>query len=802
MPAAFSYGNTIRDAAIFYFCDMKILSITLSFLLFSAGLSGYTQNSRYEKDIQVERYLGTAINNGKGYKEGGRDIEFYGLTEGEQLEFKVKSGVCQSVTLMLKSKYGGWATIYQGPTRVLTYEKYFKRHVKNNQVSAFSISVNGSHGNYDRVKCALDVILVTWEQPSREHYKVELEKDSVVEGGRRNAENQYRGVVVDGISTVDIEFQLPNNQKIVVLPPEIGSIIAKGSSTLETNHNETLSSSKILTLNSRGKGTLTYVPPAYVQPHIWYGLKSEKDFSFQDFNPPGKYYNQSTSRKVYIHYKYVDHHADVVTDSLLIELFKPTLLFVHGFLGDGSTWQDMAGRFERLDYTTFRADYHAGSDESIDNQSAKLAADVNKELNHLRKSGIKAAKVDLICHSMGGLIARNYLLNEELYTKPLVRKLITVGTPHHGVNDWGYYAGKFGAIWFRKHRTAIEQLHESSSFLRILNAKPATGNRDLEFEFGNIYVIPWDGITYASSAYLNGVISYKLQDLWHSTSIRENSITNSREVRNVIFEWLESPIKSLPLQNIHMAITSGARQSIETSYIEPVTQDTIISFVGKFPAELRTTESVRAFRGNCTIELKKGKSRWGMINMQKGSALRIGYCTPEYMTIYMIKGKAHFNSYQNGGHFHVFLTALNKNNPDETGGAYNIDMTPAVIGKNTEFIVDLENDKARAFSLDGDVILLDGKTEAGDEKVFSSGQGIRLDVNGSEMLSSLPREKWWTTFASEENQENTRITETGSDEDVHENLLLGYIILALLAVAAVLIIYFAIRKIKKLIQKK
>jgi pimeloyl-ACP methyl ester carboxylesterase len=778
---------------------MKILIITLSFLLILQCRSVYSQNSKYEKDIQVERYLGTAINNGKGYKDGGRDIEYYGLLEGEQLEFNVKSGVCQSITLMLKSKYGGWATIYHGAPKVLTYEKYFKRHVKNNQVSGFSISVNGSHGQYDRVKCELDVILVRWEQPSREHYKVQLEEDTAVIGGRKNAENHYRGIVIDGVSTVDINFQLPNNQKIVVLPPEIGTLVTKGSSTLKTDNESPRKGNKILTLNSRGKGTLTYVPPAYVEPHIWYGLKTEKDFSFQGFDPMGN--SIVWSRNVYLYYKYVDHYANVVLDSLLIELYKPTLIFVHGFLGEGSTWMDMAGRFERLDYMTFRAEYHAGSDESIDDQSAKLAADVQKELNHLRKSGIKAAKVDLICHSMGGLIARNYLSDKELYVNANVRKLITVGTPHHGVNNLGYYMGKLGSLWLSKHRKAIEQLHEDSKFLGELNSRPTAGNKGLEFEFGNIYVVPWDGITYASSAYLNGVISYKLQDLWHSESIRDNSITNSREVRNVIFEWLETPIKKLPLQNIYMEISSGERQSIETSFIEPITEDTIISFVGKFPAELRTTESVRAFRGNCVIKIKKGNEVWGLINMRKGASLRIGYCTPEYMSIHMIQGRAQFNSFNNGGHFQVYMSAINKNSGKAEGVNYNLDLTPTLIGKDTEFIIEIEGNKVHSYSLEGDVILIDGKSDAGQEKIFSTGQGVRLENNQTEILSSLPAEKWWTTLTAEEYQESAITSITGSETDGQGNLILGYIILSLLTLGAILIIYFVIRKIKKLIQK-
>jgi pimeloyl-ACP methyl ester carboxylesterase len=786
------------EMRLYNFLKMKRY-ISTALLIIVYSISIYGQNSKYAKKVQIERYLGTAINNGKGYESGGTDVDFTNLQEGEQLEFKVKSGICNSITLVAKSKYGGWATIYQGAPKILTYEQYFKRHLKNTQVSGFRISVNGSHGQYDRQKCVIDIYTVQWEEPEREHYKVQTEQDSLIEGGRKNSESHYRGIVLDGVSTLDIDFQLPNNPSIIIYPPAIGKLEAKGTASLTIDNENPTKGNKILKLNKRGKGTITYIPPDYIEPHIWYKLASPKDFSFQDFNPG--IYTDSRSFNLYIYYKYVDHLANVVVDSIPIEIFKPTLMFVHGFLGEGTTWSNMAGRFELLQYTTYRAEYYAGKDESIEDQSLKLASDIQKELLHLKKSGIKALKVDLICHSMGGLIARNYLYNKELYTQPFVRKLITVGTPHHGVNDFGYYMGKMGSLWLSKHKKAIEQLHEDSNFLRELNAKPASGNKGLEFEFGNIYVVPWDGITYASSAYLNGIVSYKLQDIWHSESIRENSITNSREVRNVIFEWLEAPIKKLPLQNIHMEISSGDRQSIETSYIEPITEDTIISFVGKFPAELRTTESVRAFRGNCVIKIKKGTEVWGMIYMKKGASLRIGYCSPEYMSIHMIKGRAQFNSFGKGGHFLVYMSASRNNKGQAGGSVYNLDLTPTLIGKDTEFIVEIENDNINSFSLDGNVILIDGISKAGQEKVFSTGQGITLSKNETKVLSSLPEEKWWIELVDDENNNEAGIIDAESINKKGDDLLLGYIILSLIAALSILIIIVVIRKIQKLIKK-
>lgn len=67
-----------------------------------------------------------------------------------------------------------------------------------------------------------------------------------------------------------------------------------------------------------------------------------------------------------------------------------------------------------------------------------------------------AAQVDLLGHSMGGLIARTYLKQEG--NLPSVRRLVTMATPHHGT-----YVSHLGP------GQGADQMHPGSSFLGWLN---------------------------------------------------------------------------------------------------------------------------------------------------------------------------------------------------------------------------------------------------------------------------------------------------------------------------------------------
>ena len=86
--------------------------------------------------------------------------------------------------------------------------------------------------------------------------------------------------------------------------------------------------------------------------------------------------------------------------------------------------------------------------------SAKQVRDLVEEI--LAKTG--APKIDLVAHSMGGLISRYYIQN--LGGSKKVKNLLTITTPHYGTNMAVFAIGK-----------GARQMVPGSKFLRELNKK-------------------------------------------------------------------------------------------------------------------------------------------------------------------------------------------------------------------------------------------------------------------------------------------------------------------------------------------
>lgn len=114
-----------------------------------------------------------------------------------------------------------------------------------------------------------------------------------------------------------------------------------------------------------------------------------------------------------------------------------------------------------------------GLGELIESVKEKVCGD-NQELND-------GFKVYLVAHSMGGLIARCFLQNDEVsspVTKKLVDKVFTYGTPHNGIELRGLNVPSFIGIWdisnFNRKRIAKYMNLSSSKRVDSLDGKFST----------------------------------------------------------------------------------------------------------------------------------------------------------------------------------------------------------------------------------------------------------------------------------------------------------------------------------------
>ncbi|HWB20832.1 MAG TPA: alpha/beta fold hydrolase [Phycisphaerales bacterium] len=163
------------------------------------------------------------------------------------------------------------------------------------------------------------------------------------------------------------------------------------------------------------------------------------------------------------------------------------VVLVHGLDNPGFIWRDIIPILQDAGYAVVRFDYP--NDGPIE-QSADLFAD---ELRKLREHGVKS--VDVIAHSMGGLVTRDLLTRSELYgsngggntSLPAIDRFIMVGTPNHGsemahlhpVAELGEQLIRIAALngtWdgfsADGNGEAEPELFPDSEFLKNLNSRP------------------------------------------------------------------------------------------------------------------------------------------------------------------------------------------------------------------------------------------------------------------------------------------------------------------------------------------
>lgn len=160
---------------------------------------------------------------------------------------------------------------------------------------------------------------------------------------------------------------------------------------------------------------------------------------------------------------------------------KPVVVFIHGF---NSTPQQNAAIMVPI----HEAGYPCGTFEYPNDQSLRLSAHLlSTELRRFARQ-YPVRRVILVCHSMGGLVARDCI--EDASTDPgNVARLILIAPPTHGTllahfaagtDVWEHWlARKSGSPWRRLRDSIVDGLGEAaddlcpdSPFLNALNSRP------------------------------------------------------------------------------------------------------------------------------------------------------------------------------------------------------------------------------------------------------------------------------------------------------------------------------------------
>lgn len=209
------------------------------------------------------------------------------------------------------------------------------------------------------------------------------------------------------------------------------------------------------------------------------------------------------------------------------ELLPPrVVLLVHGLDEGGPIWDNAAPVVAQAGYTVLRFNY------PNDQRIAASAEGLVGALRDLRSRDVRT--VDIIGHSMGGLVARDALTRREYYHGdalgggglPAVQRLIMLGTPNHGaplaslrcameVRDqfvrWMHseHKASSGLLGFMVdgHGEAGDDLRPGSAFLNDLNSRPLPSHVSMTIVVGEIASCGRERVTSAlDSPYIRRVI--------------------------------------------------------------------------------------------------------------------------------------------------------------------------------------------------------------------------------------------------------------------------------------------------------
>lgn len=106
------------------------------------------------------------------------------------------------------------------------------------------------------------------------------------------------------------------------------------------------------------------------------------------------------------------------------ELPARVVVLVHGLDDPGDVWEDLAPELARAGHGVVRLEYP--NDQAI----AASGALVREQIAGLRARGVE--RMDLVCHSMGGLVAWDALTRAGEDGLPTTGRIVTIGTPWEG----------------------------------------------------------------------------------------------------------------------------------------------------------------------------------------------------------------------------------------------------------------------------------------------------------------------------------------------------------------------------------
>ena len=171
---------------------------------------------------------------------------------------------------------------------------------------------------------------------------------------------------------------------------------------------------------------------------------------------------------------------------------RPVML-IHGILSNHAIWKPWFGRLQAAGF----APVHAIDLEPFLGDLDSHAASVIEELRALQRR-CRGARIAIIAHSRGGLVARGAL---DALGPAVISQVITIGSPHHGSAIARLFPG-----------AAAHEVRPDSPWLCAMRAREALGP---SVPFTSIYSMQDNLVVPARTALLHGARVIELKGLGH-----------------------------------------------------------------------------------------------------------------------------------------------------------------------------------------------------------------------------------------------------------------------------------------------
>ncbi len=602
------------------------------------------------------------------------------------------------------------------------------------------------------------------------------------------------GIVSDGFTTLKLKVKVSgiNPRTVIAKQPSLGAFVRHTMLNLA------------LVVDEDGTGTMEYVPPLYLTNDML-----NKHIPLQS-DAAGKILSPLLwVAEVPVTITYEDEEGNPGKYTFLIRVTRPPVMLVHGFTGNEQTWETLANYLRTQKYEPVVREYYKGpADEStIERQSEKLGKYIQEVRAAYKENNFLQKRVDIVAHSMGGLISRYYISNmarygkaagiyipydvklshDELkanrFKKPVilndVRKLIMVGTPNHGASWIDERLGYWAARNQKYHQIASAQLRNDSRFFKILNEGESEGRHlDTNVQYAILYGIrkrsalylpdswfhTWgtsqkefagdDGVVTVSSAKLNGVKDYPFPKDWfakhgyiHSPAIQDVFPGDSpiTESENIFQKITELLQKDIPRVPLKKSSSKIIRAEGIVKYRYFSTQNWV-----PVRTPIHSGNSKKLVNNWCRIKTEAGSATLGFfIDGHQWGMLHI---MPNTIAYYEYASPEFVNIYMQQGKARFISRKKDGGGFEIVLGQkseqwYAFNPKAKVKDLNTDFTVEADKDSVVVQSINGFVAVGSAVKGARQVKEQSVGklQGLYLSENGKFAAFKVPQKGWWSS---------------------------------------------------------